>query len=209
MGETLDAPLRAARDYYSEKVRRHGATPLGVDWSCAPTQELRFIQLMKLCDFSKPLSINDLGCGYGALYGFLVRRRKSVGLDYLGIDISEEMIAAATRKWAHRPQAKFKLATHAYRVADYTLASGVFNVKLGCPRDDWEKAVRAAVEIMSTRSRSGFAVNFLRRLDELDDIPELYRCDPEPWIRFCESLGTSVEVLDCYGMPEFTLLARR
>ena len=35
--------------YYTAKVTRHGATPLGVDWSCVPTQQLRFLQLLKLC----------------------------------------------------------------------------------------------------------------------------------------------------------------
>ena len=25
--------------YYTQKVKTHGATPLGVDWPCVPTQE--------------------------------------------------------------------------------------------------------------------------------------------------------------------------
>ena len=53
-------------DYYTAKIRKFGATPLGVDWTCLPTQELRFVQLLKVCDFTSPLSLNDLGCGYGA-----------------------------------------------------------------------------------------------------------------------------------------------
>jgi hypothetical protein len=29
---------------YSAKVSRFGATPLGVDWTCQATQEMRFVQ---------------------------------------------------------------------------------------------------------------------------------------------------------------------
>jgi hypothetical protein len=37
----------------------------------------------------------------------------------------------------------------------------------------------------------------------------LYRTRPQPWIRYCEGeLGCSVEMLDDYGMKEFTLLVR-
>ena len=37
--------LSAVRDYYSDKVRQHGATARGVDWNSEETQELRFSQL--------------------------------------------------------------------------------------------------------------------------------------------------------------------
>src|SRR5882757_7851008 len=70
--------------YYSARVARYGATPLGVDWSCQATQSLRFVQLLKICDFSAPFSLNDLGCGYGALCAFLDTRYSEAGIDYLG-----------------------------------------------------------------------------------------------------------------------------
>ena len=56
----LGALHRMVAGYYTDKVTRHGPTPLGVDWSCLPTQEMRFVQLLKLCDFSQPLSLNDI-----------------------------------------------------------------------------------------------------------------------------------------------------
>src|SRR5580693_3571806 len=79
-------------EYYTQKVKAFGCTPFGVDWTCQPTQEMRFVQLLKLCDFSAPFSINDLGCGYGALVAFLYRRHAGCAIDYLGIDLSGEMV---------------------------------------------------------------------------------------------------------------------
>jgi len=71
-----DGGLAAVRagisDYYTARIRKFGATPLGVDWTCQPTQELRFVQLLTVCDFASAFSLNDLGCGYGALLSFWI-----------------------------------------------------------------------------------------------------------------------------------------
>src|SRR5437867_12824363 len=83
--------------YYTKKILRHGPTAAGVDWSCTLTQELRFVQLLKLCDFGTPFSINDVGCGYGALLSFLGRRYRRAKIDYWGVDISLQMIEEARR----------------------------------------------------------------------------------------------------------------
>ena len=85
---SLDSVYGAIENYYTAKVSRHGATPLGVDWTCIATQELRFVQLLKLCEFAAPFSLNDLGCGYGALLAYLAKRHASAAIDYLGIDLS-------------------------------------------------------------------------------------------------------------------------
>ncbi|MGZ5195649.1 MAG: class I SAM-dependent methyltransferase, partial [Ramlibacter sp.] len=85
--------------YYTAKIARHGATPLGVDWESVPTQELRFVQLLKICDFASLVSLNDIGCGYGALLSLLDQRAPGK-VDYLGLDLSPLMIAEARRLWA-------------------------------------------------------------------------------------------------------------
>ena len=92
--------------YYTGTLSAHGATPRGVDWSCKPTQELRFVQLLKLCPFDAPFSLNDLGCGYGALRGFLRQRHRVVPVDYLGINLSPFMIEAARRRWGRLPRTR-------------------------------------------------------------------------------------------------------
>jgi hypothetical protein len=92
----LPPGLAEVRDYYTSKVARHGPTPAGVDWPCARTQELRFAQLLRLCDFSAPFALNDLGCGYGALLAFLGRCHRGKQENYLGMDLSELMIRHAS-----------------------------------------------------------------------------------------------------------------
>ena len=198
------------RQYYSQKIQRHGPTPLGVDWPCQPTQELRFIQLLRLCDFKAPFSLNDVGCGYGALLAFLAKRHRGKKVDYLGIDLSPAMIAEAHQLWRKRRNTEFIIANTPPRIADYSVASGIFNVKLNQPEALWTQFIEKTLTTMHATSRRGFAVNFLAPLAEgATGKPELYRAPSTLWGRYCEqAFGAAVEVLGSYGMREYTLLVR-
>lgn len=195
--------------YYTTKVQTHGPTPRGVDWSCPLTQELRFIQLLRLCDFSQPFSLNDLGCGYGALVGFMGKRHRATPVDYLGVDLSAAMVAQAQQLWHKRKRVAFAVGGASPRVADYAVASGIFNVRLNEPLGRWQAFIEQTLQDLARNSRKGFAVNFLAPLQaDVEGKPELYRTAPAPWVTYCEQvLGLRVTVLSSYGMQEFTLHA--
>lgn len=197
--------------YYTQKIKNHGPTPLGVDWPCLPTQQLRFVQLLRLCDFANPFSLNDIGCGYGAMLAFLAKRHRGKTIDYLGVDLSPAMIAEAHQRWRKRRETKFAVANASPRMADYSVASGIFNVKLNQPEALWTQFIEKTLAAMHATSRRGFAVNFLAPLAEGAVVrPELYRAPPALWTRYCEqTFGAAVEVLENYGMREYSLLVRR
>lgn len=201
------APISA---YYTARLRRHGATPLGVDWPNRLNQELRFVQLLKICKFGAPLVLNDVGCGYGALLGHLWRRHRSEPIAYQGTDVSAAMVAAARRRWRHRTWASFDHAADCTRRADYSVASGIFNVKLDCPTSVWEARVQQTLAALQRHSRSGFAVNFIAPPSPgRSSPPELYRPAAAQWREWIErELHWQTEVLQDYGLPEYTLLVR-
>lgn len=204
------APLRGRiRSYYDAKIERHGPTPAGVDWSCAPTQQLRFVQLLRLCDFSAPFSLDDLGCGYGALLGFMGKRHPRARIDYLGIDLSPSMIREAQQLWQRKRHTAFCVGERSPRLADYAVASGIFNVRIDEPLHLWESFIEETLSGMAAGTQRGFAVNFLALLPQgMEGKPELYRTCPDRWRPLCEKLGCRVDLLDRYGMREFTLIAR-
>jgi SAM-dependent methyltransferase len=199
------------RDYYSRKVRRYGTTPLGVDWPCAPTQQLRFIQLMKLCDGYDGFSLDDLGCGYGALLEYLLERHSDVEINYLGIDLSPAMVGRATRLWADRPNARFVIGHKSPRTADFCVASGIFNVKEDQPVELWERFITETLALMAASTRLGFAFNLKFPLPFVDKrTRQLYLSLPRPWIKYCKRrLGHRVTLIQDYGLGEYTVLARR
>ena len=197
----LDDLYAGVEAYYSDRLARHGAIPLGVDWSCEATQQLRFVQLLKLWDFARPCSLNDLGCGYGALAVFLAERYPNAEIDYLGIDLSRPMIARARRRHRGKPKTRFTVARTLPRPADYTVASGIMNVKLDQPLDLWENFVRTTLEDMHRSSRLGFAVNFMTTPTREAPPEQLYCPSPDRWVRYCEDiLGCNVTIIDAYGL---------
>ncbi|MCP3417227.1 class I SAM-dependent methyltransferase [Bradyrhizobium brasilense] len=199
--------------YYSARIAKYGATPRGVDWSCQATQDLRFVQLLKLCDFSAPFSLNDIGCGYGALCAYLTRRHPQAEIDYLGIDLSLAMISRARRRFS-APGRRFKVGKGSLRRATYSVASGIMNVDVGGCRRSWEAFVAGMLADLRRASLRGFSVNFVTgeadgtAADDASPV-QLYCTSPEPWIDYCErELGCTVETIDGYGLNEVTLLAR-
>lgn len=206
----LAAVLRRVEAYYSRKVTQYGPSPAGVDWASHAEQELRFDQLLKVCDFSDPFSLNDLGCGYGALLAHLGRHHPGTAVDYLGIDVSAAMIWHAQRCLGCSESQRFVVGHRIPRVADYTVVSGIFNVRLSEPTDAWRRLIRSILPQISTHSRKGFAINFMCRSVRRPRTSQgLYLTRPENWTDYCEhTFGVSVQVLCGYGLPEFTLLAR-
>lgn len=194
--------------YYTRKVVHHGATPLGVDWTCVATQELRFLQLMKLDRWPTTCSLTDLGCGYGALLGYLGKNHRETEFDYLGIDLSAAMIECARQTWPAVPNSQFAVDARIPRIADYAVASGLFNVNLWCDAPSWEAFVADTLSQLHHASRRGFAVNFLAS-ESSNALRGLYRASPARWVSYCEEeLHSDVEVIDDYGLDEFTLLVR-
>jgi SAM-dependent methyltransferase len=196
----------AVARYYSAKLAAHGLTPQGVDWNSADSQELRFTKLLAVCDDDREASILDFGCGYGALAARL--RRDGYGGEYTGYDLSHDMVAAA----AHRalPRCRFTSDAASLRAAAYTLASGIFNVRLDISVDDWERHTRETLDMMASFSLEGFAFNMLTRYADADRMRgDLYYAEPAAWLTYClDRFSRRVALLHDYGLYEFTILVR-
>lgn len=167
------------------------------------------MQLLRVCDWDRPFSLDDIGCGWGALRGFISKRHRGKKVDYLGIDLSPDMISHANATWKNRRATNFFVGSTSPRTADYAVASGLFNVRIDEPIELWEEFVAKTLRSMAQTTRVGFAANFLATLPEgIAGAAQLYRTPADPWLRFCErELGMRVTLLDRYGMREFTLLA--
>ena len=202
--------LTEVAKYYSDKLSEHGDSPLGVDWNGEGSQNVRFEQLCKVIDLESPyFSLADLGCGYGALLEYLQDRH--VSWTYLGVDISQEMIEAAERRHTATGQARFIAAAEPDQVADYCLASGIFNVRLGRSDADWLDYLQDTLDVLDRTSRLGFAFNCLTSYsDEGKKRDYLYYADPCRLFDLCKRrYSRQVALLHDYGLYEFTILVRK
>jgi len=205
----LDALRSRVGAYYGAKVSQFGTTARGVDWNSEESQRLRFEQLLRVCDRAAPgFSLNDYGCGYGALVDHLAAR--GLVVDYRGFDIAEEMLSAAAARHTAAARVTFQGSAATLEAADLTVASGVFNVKLDTPRDDWERYVFDTLDEIRRLSRSGFAFNMLTSYsDPQKRRPDLYYGDPCAYFDRCKRrYSRHVALLHDYGLYEFTVLVR-
>ena len=205
---TFEGIVARVEEYYAGKLREHGRTARGVDWNSQQSQALRFSQLLRICDGREPFSINDYGCGYGALVDYLIEQRFS--FTYYGYDISSHMIDQARQAHGGRTQCAFTTDESSMSVADYSVASGVFNVRLETPEEEWIAYVRAILERLAALSRRGFAFNMLTRHSDVDRREaRLFYADPVDTFEYCRSrFSRHVALLHDYPLYEFTILVR-
>lgn len=201
--------LTEVAEYYTSKLAQHGEKPQGVDWNGEESQTLRFRQLCKVVDTSNNFSINDLGCGYGALYDFLSQEYEN--FSYAGMDVSENMIGAAEQRYVNEIRTRFFVSSEPDQVADYGVASGIFNVRLGRTDDEWRSYLEATLDILDRTSRLGFAFNCLTSYSDANKIRDyLYYANPCALFDLCKRrYSKSVALLHDYGLYEFTILVRK
>ncbi|MBX9688225.1 MAG: class I SAM-dependent methyltransferase [Candidatus Obscuribacterales bacterium] len=196
-------------DYYSKKLEEHGVSHQGVDWNSTESQELRFEQLLKVVDRSAFFSLNDLGCGYGALFDYL-HEKQQTDFQYNGYDLSEGMIRAAESLHKNKPAARYYVGS-SMNEADYTIASGIYNVRLQVSDDEWLAHIFSALEQMNKASKKGFSFNMLTSYSDLDrQRAYLYYADPCFFFTHCKkNFSRNVALLHDYGLYEFTILVRK
>jgi SAM-dependent methyltransferase len=178
-----------------------------VDWSTEGSQQLRFTQLLRLVDGESRPTIVDYGCGYGALAQRLIADDRD--FTYVGFDISESMIEVA-RSLINDHRCRFTTREEDVEPADFTLASGIFNVRLHATEPEWHDYVLSTVERIAGHSMRGFAFNMLTRYADPPLMRNrLYYADPARYFALCKGCySRNVALLHDYDLYEFTLLVR-
>jgi SAM-dependent methyltransferase len=211
MSEHRQALLQSVEAYYTAKVIEHGPTARGADWNSEASQHLRFQQLLRVLENERgPFSINDMGCGYGALAAYLLHARGST-FHYHGFDLSPAMIRLAREHYGHLVNCRFSHPPEALAPAHYTVASGIFNVKLLTEPGQWCTYMLDTIDRLATLSTRGFAFNVLTSYADPDRRrPDLYYADPCFLFDYCQRRYSRwVAVLQDYGLYEFTVVVRK
>lgn len=201
--------LNQVAEYYDDKLRTYGQTARGVDWNGDASQQQRFAELARVLPCEGSFSVADLGCGYGALYEYL--KPLYPGMTYHGYDVSEQMIAAARERLGTGPGLHLACTNAPDRQADFTLASGIFNVRMERAEDEWRSYVEDTLDIMDQASARGFAFNCLTSYSDADKMrPNLYYASPTALFDLCKQrFARNVALLHDYGLYEFTIVVRK
>ena len=198
-------------EFYYRRITDFGVTAQGVGWKNREAQQVRFLQLIKIIHRDDPFSINDLGCGTGDLIPFL--DLNDFKFDYQGYDVMEKMVQAARLRFSDRVNVGFtRIAeTREMKQSDYTLASGIFNIRFRATNEDWLKYILETITVMNERSLKGFSFNMLTTYSDRDYMKEeLYYGDPCLFFDHCKrNFSKNVALLHDYDQYDFTILVRK
>ena len=212
MHDNLPHILDDINRYYTAKIVQHGCTPQGADWKDEYTQYVRFVQLLKLIAKEQNFTLNDVGCGYGSLFGYMLTRPYQDFCVY-GYDLSQEMIKQARACYQQDTRCEFLQITDTkeLKTATYSVASGIFNVKMHYKEADWLAYILKTIEDMYEHSQQGFAFNILTRYSDKEYMRnDLYYADPCFFFDYCKrNFSKQVALLHDYGLYEFTILVRK
>ena len=173
-------------ELYSKSLNDHGMNPKSVGWQDNASQELRFIKLLEVVDPKEMVDgiyVNDLGCGYGAMFQYLDKSESIRLRGYNGYDICGDMLRKA-KEYIKDKRAVFFNNDFIRERAYYSFASGTFHVKMDVNDEEWTEYIKKMLFNMASMSTKGFAFNALSTyVDWKQD--NLYYANPCFYFDFC------------------------
>jgi hypothetical protein len=120
------------------------------------------------------------------------------------------MLQYARRSHEDPPRVVFMDREDELEPTDFTVASGIFNVRLDVLDEEWRAYVETTLEKLAGLSRGGFAFNMLTSYSDADKMrPDLYYGDPGWFFDLCKRhYSRNVALLHDYGLYEFTMIVR-
>lgn len=192
---------------HEASIQRFGYTHQALFWVSKEVQEVRFQQLVKILgDTKQSFSMLDFGCGFGDFYDYLVFH--DFLPDYLGLDVSPEMIRSAK---ALHPSLEFingELADMPFiaQQFDYVFLSGALNEVV----DSDGSYAKAVIKELFNLSAKGMAFNLLNKKDDqIAQAVDLQSFYPDEIVSFCQEFARKVELIEDYLTSDFTILLRR
>ena len=202
---------QSEQKYYQKREKEGVAPHYEVGWKNKEAQYARFRQLTRLFEEESSFSVNDLGCGNGEFYRFLMDRATDKMVDYFGYDHMESMVLTSQERF---PEIKhcFSVITACdeMETVDFTIASGIFNLKFETEERQWRNYMLETIDCMASKSRKGFGFNALSAYsDEEHKRPELFYSEPAwLWEECVKRFGREIALLHDYGQFDFTIIVR-
>lgn len=197
----MDEPERLKLiERYNERLKKYGYDPRTLGW-LKGRQPIRFKILSEIGDLSN-CSILDVGCGFGDLYGFLMK--KGLTIEYTGVDINPNLIEIARNIYPHAQFEVKDFLEGNKGEFDWVFSSGFFNFRL----PDNKSFIRTMLKKMFEMCKKGIAADFLSSYVEFRNEDAYYTC-PEDVFTFCRTLSRRVTLRHDYMPFEFCIYVYR
>ena len=209
MHKTIENNLQ---NYYDLHLDNHGPGAMGVGWKNEAAQQIRFDQLAKIIEPCPGFTINDLGCGVGDCYTYLTATQQ-MDFQYYGYDMLKSMVDKAITRFQTSENAHWIKIDNPHELlpADYSIASGIFNLKYTIEESEWKNYIVETLHQMNEKSKRGFAFNMLTIYSDKEFMKEeLFYADPLYFFDLCKkNFSRNIALLHDYNEYDFTILVRK
>lgn len=200
--------LKNIEKLYSNNLDNLGKSSQSVGWPNAKDHWLRFEMLFKSINLKDIASLNDLGCGYGSVLNFLYDNSYYLK-DYYGYDISEKMLNNFDESKYKKTNISKIIDSSLTNAADFTIASGIFNVKFAEDDMTWKNHIVATLHNMNDFSNKGFSFNLLSTYVDFKK-DNLYYGDPLFFFDYCKkNFSRYVSIYHDYPLWEWTIVVKK
>lgn len=201
--------LSKVEKLYTDSLKEHGVSSKAVGWSTGDGQKLRFDKLVEVIeDKNEAFNVNDLGCGYGAMFEYFEKYGFNI-TKYYGYDISEDMLKTAKEQIGKSEKVELFQNSKLQTKADYSFVSGIFNVRFEGDNESWTKFIEDTLKDLDKNSIKGFAFNVLTSYVDYKE-PHLYYADPMYFFDFCKrNFSKKVSLLHDYNLWEWTIIVKK
>ena len=203
--------LKPVASSFEWSINKYGPNHRAVAWRNEERQLRRFQIFVGLLSYDTgrdDITVNDLGCGYGAMFSTFSDLPQFRDGTYFGYDISETMVKVA-RKQVTDPRAIFIRNHEATERADYSFVSGTYNMKMKANGKEWREYVEENLIQLWSKTRIGMGFNMLNTKSHLRE-DTLYYADPSHFKEFClKHLNGHVRMVDTLHPDEFVIFVRK
>ena len=201
-----ERPYQGIIEFCKDLLAEQGDTPAGMGWKLSDGDVRYRVMLDLLKQDGHQASLLDFGCGAGHLLEYM-QRTGTTGVDYVGLDISEQAIALCRSKF---PGQDFLcldvMAADSPQLGeyDYMILNGIFTYKGALGQDEMFGYCKSLLRKVFKRARIGIAFNVAsKQVDwERDD---LFHLPVDQLLDFLSrELSRHVVIRHDYGLYEYT-----
>ncbi|MBO1924797.1 class I SAM-dependent methyltransferase [Thiomicrorhabdus sp. 6S3-12] len=197
-------------------IERFGYQPQALYWSSREIQQVRFDILARVFAQQAPrrekgaFSVLDVGCGFADLRNYLWD--KGLDIDYVGIDLSEDMVQSARFQYPDIQVRQGDLFDQDFAAEqfEFVLLSGALNEVVESDQKGQKTGqgsyAKAVIAEMYRICSKGVAFNLLDARNEwVASRPDLQSFVPQEVVDYCQTFAERVVWEDGYLDNDFTV----
>jgi cyclopropane fatty-acyl-phospholipid synthase-like methyltransferase len=156
--------MRNLKDFYRKQFKKFGPSLPGVGWGKNKKSEIRYRVIIKLLKQvntkNEKLTLLDVGCGYGELIEYFP---KNYNISYLGVDIVDEMIVYAKKKYKKKENIRFKQINFLKlkKKYDIVVCNGIFTLRNNLTNQKMLNYIYKCLTHFDKLSKIGYCFNIM------------------------------------------------